>query len=85
MYEQIVKPQRGFLSSPGNANDTLRQKPATVNIDPKGIGAPVGKGYETFAAIQVLDKENRRVAIGADFFDSGGLDNHAEARAIKRA
>jgi hypothetical protein len=83
MYEQIVKPQRGFLSSPGNANDTLRQKPATVSIDPKGIGSPVGKGYETFAAIQVLDKDNRRVAVGADFFDSGGLDNHAEARAIK--
>lgn len=89
MWRNVVQSQRGFESSPGGSNDTLRQRPATVPIgphgvgDPKGIGPSVGKGYETFGTIQVLDDDGRRVAIGRDVFSGGGPENHAEARTIR--
>jgi hypothetical protein len=83
LWRQVVQSQRGFLSSPSGPADAYRKTPATLPKDLSGHGAPVGKGYETFAAIQVLDKDGRRVAVGADYFDGGGPDNHGEARAIK--
>jgi hypothetical protein len=83
LWRQAVQSQRGFHSSPSGPADAYRRTPATLPRDLSGPGAPAGKGYETFAAIQVLDKDGRRVAVGADYFDGGGTDNHGEARAIK--
>jgi hypothetical protein len=82
---QIVQNNRGFQSSPSGAVDRTRLTPATL---PPGVqagdkGNPVGKGFETFACVQVVDSEGNRVAVGADFFDHGGPDHHAEARALR--
>ena len=85
MWQQTVQSQRGFLSSPSGAADRGRQQPASI---PQGAvagdkGVKVGKGYETFTGIQILDKDGRRIAFGADFFDSGGPDMHAEAKVVR--
>ncbi len=85
MWRQAVQSQRGFQSSPSSAADAIRQRPATI---PPGAaagdkGPKVGKGFETFAGVQVLDKDGRRAAFGADFFGGGGLDEHAEARIVR--
>lgn len=86
LWENVVQAQRGFLSSPSGPADAFRRLPATLppNInDPNWKGAPVGKGYETFAAIQLLDKAGLRVETGFGFFEGSGLDQHAEARALR--
>jgi len=85
MWRQAVQSQRGFQSSPSGPGDTLRRQPATIpqGVTPADKGSRVGKGYETFAAIQVLDKDGRRAAFGADFFDGGGDDKHAEAKIVR--
>jgi hypothetical protein len=85
MWRQAVQSQRGFQSSPSGPVDKVRQQPATI---PAGAaagdkGPTVGKGYETFSGIQVLDNDGQRVAFGADFFDGGGADNHAEAKIVR--
>jgi hypothetical protein len=46
-------------------------------------GAPLGKGYETFAAVQLVDADGNRVAVAVDQFGGGGPDDHAEARCIR--
>ena len=81
MWEQAVQSQRGFQSSPSGPADSTRSKPATIAIDPKG-GPKTGKGYETFASIQIIDKDGKRVAIGADYYHGGG-DDHAEVKVMK--
>jgi hypothetical protein len=86
LWSSVVKADRGFLSSPAGSIDGVRKVPATLPPgfgDPKFQGVPVGKGYETFAAIQLLDRNGRRVEVGTGFFDGGGPDNHAEARALR--
>lgn len=83
MFQYGVQNTRGFWSSPGSKQDVHRKQPATINIDPKGVGTPVGKGYETFGAIQIVDADGKQVAFVTEYFDKGGLDNHAEARAIR--
>jgi len=84
MWRHVLHNQRGFLSSPSGPRDLYRSSPAALpsNSSDK-IGAPVGKGYETFAVIQVVDKDGRQVALGADFFDGGGPEKHGEARTIR--
>lgn len=86
LWTEVVQAQRGFLSSASGAADAFRKQPATLPIqfhDPHFQGAPVGKGYETFAGIQLLDKRGQRVEIGFGFFEGGGLDQHAEAKALR--
>jgi hypothetical protein len=85
MWRQAVQSQRGFQSSRSGPADALRSQPATIPPDAQAgdKGVRVGKGFETFAGIQMLDKDGRRVAFGADFFDKGGADNHAEARIVR--
>src|SRR5262245_29501334 len=82
MWRQAVQSGRGFESTPSGTADTLRQQPSTIpgSATAGDKGVRVGKGYETFAAIQLLDKDGRRVDFGADHFGGGGLDDHAEAR-----
>lgn len=82
---QIIQTNRGFQSSPSGAVDSTRRSPATL---PPGVSAgdrgnPVGKGYETFACIQVIDADGEVVDVAAGFFEHGGLDDHAEAQGIR--
>ena len=85
MWTQGVQSQRGFLSSPGGAVDKVRQQPATIPADAVAgaKGNNVGKGFETFAAIQVVGEDKQRKVFGADFFSGGGLDDHAEAKIVR--
>jgi hypothetical protein len=85
IWHQTVQSQRGFQSSPSGAADKYRRQPATIppSAAAGDRGSAVGKGYETFSGIQLLDKDGRRVAFGAGFFDGGGLENHAEAKIVR--
>ena len=85
IWQQAVQSQRGFLSSPSGAADKYRRQPATIppNVVPSDKGVAVGKGYETFSGIQLLDKDGRRVGFGANFYDGGGPENHAEAKIVR--
>jgi hypothetical protein len=72
--EELMKwmfTQRGFGSS----------QPGAPEFDPKGIGKPAGKGFETYAAIQIIDKEGAQVRIGVGAYLGGGGE-HGEAGAI---
>jgi hypothetical protein len=86
MWRQLVQNQRGFTSSPSGPGDRYRSQPATLPpgaLD-KGVkGAPLGKGYETYGVLQILDENGQRVAIAAEAFDGSGPDGHAEARSIR--
>jgi hypothetical protein len=86
MWRQLVQAQRGFTASPSGAGDRYRSQPATLPpgaLDPGARGAPLGKGYETYGALQVLDENGHRVAVAAEAFDGSGPDGHAEARSIR--
>jgi hypothetical protein len=87
MWLQSVQAKRGFESTrSGDPGDELRKQAATIphGAAPGDKGTVVGKGYETFAGIQVLDKDGRRVAYGADRYPGGGhVDNHAEAKIVR--
>lgn len=85
IFYYVIQRFRGFASSSGGAADGLRLMPATIpGMAVAGeSGHGIGKGFETFAGIQVLDRQGRSVGLAADFFDGGGPDNHAEARAIR--
>lgn len=86
MWQQLVQGQRGFTASSSGSGDGYRSKPATLPsgaLEPGVKGAPLGKGYETYGALQVLDENGHRVAIAAESFDGTGLDGHAEARSIR--
>src|SRR5262249_51085076 len=98
----IVQSKRGFESSPSpyklDKDDELRMCPATISLDPDGRGAKLGHPDETFAALQIVDKDGRLVAVGSDYFDkdplqdkihpvrvkdSTKLDKHAEPRVLR--
>lgn len=92
MWTQLVQSRRGFESSSSGAGDTYRSSPAKVppgslSVDeagnPTAKGAPLGKGYETFAGVQLVDADGNRVAVAADGFGGGGADDHAEARCVR--
>jgi hypothetical protein len=92
MWTQLVQSKRGFESSSSGAGDTHRSSPATappggLQLDdagkPVAKGAPLGKGYETFAGVQLVDADGNQVAVAADSFHGGGPDNHAEARCVR--
>ena len=85
MWRQTVQSQRGFQSSPSDSADEVRLRPATIPAEAKAgdKGSKVGKGYETVAGIQVVDHNGERVAFGADFFDRGGPENHAERKIVR--
>jgi hypothetical protein len=92
---QLVQGKRGFESSPSpfkrDKGDELRRSPATISWDAASRGANLGDPVETFAALQIIDKDGRLVAIGSDYFDKGPLrmtetdkfDKHAEARVLR--
>ena len=63
--------QRGFGTS----------KPGALSIDPAGIGKPTGKGYQTYAAIQIVDKEGNQIKVSVGAYLSG-KDMHGETQAI---
>jgi hypothetical protein len=82
---KIVETERGFRSSPGSASDNYRKSPATL---PSGVqagdpGQAIGKGYETFAVIQVLDAKGNVVDVATGFFEHGGLEKHAERQGLR--
>jgi hypothetical protein len=86
-----VQSRRGFESSSSGAGDSYRSSAATVppgslrldaNDNPISRGAPLGKGYETFAGLQLVSEDGRREGLATGFFDSGGPENHAEAQAV---
>lgn len=92
MWTQLVQDKRGFTSSSSGAGDSHRSVPATLppgalKLDdagnPASRGAPLGKGYETYAGLQLIDEDGRRVALAADHFGGAGPDDHAEARSIR--
>jgi hypothetical protein len=86
MWRQAVQSQRGFRSSSNGGTDALRTQPSTVPPGlggSKNIGMPVGKGFETFASIQIVGSEGRRLALGSEFFNGGGPEEHGEARTIR--
>jgi hypothetical protein len=68
---QFLLSQRGFGTS----------KPGIPTFDPKGIGKPTGKGYQTYAAVQIVDKEGKQVKVSTGAYLSGG-DQHGEVDAI---
>ena len=67
----FLSSQRGFGSNP----------PGIPEIDPEGIGTPQGKGYETYAAIQIADKDGNQVRVGIGAYLGGG-QAHGERQAI---
>ena len=85
IFYHVIQRFRGFASSSGGAADSLRRIPATIpdKAVAGSTGHGIGKGFETFAGIQVLNKQGKSVGLAADFFDGGGPDNHGEARAIR--
>lgn len=85
IFYYVIQRFRGFASSSGGATDGLRLMPATIpDMAIAGsAGHSTGKGFETFAGIQVLNRQGKSVGLAADFFDGGGPDNHGEARAIR--
>ena len=83
LWERLMI-ERGFLSSAGGPKDAYRASPATLPRNMEGPGAPVGKGYETLAIIEIVDKGSRRVGpLGLGIFETGGPDRHAEAEILK--
>jgi hypothetical protein len=68
---KFLHEQRGFGSS----------TPGPPAVDPKGIGSPAGKGYETYAAVQILTKDGSQVRVGIGAYLGGG-DAHGEAQAV---
>jgi hypothetical protein len=84
IFYYVIQRFRGFASSSGGAADGLRLIPATIpSMAAGGSGHSIGKGFETFAGIQVLNRRGQSVGLAADFFDGGGPDKHGEARAIR--
>jgi hypothetical protein len=85
IFYYVIQRFRGFASSSGGTADALRLIPATVPgmAIAGGSGHGIGKGFETFAGIQVVNRQGKSVGLAADFFDGGGPDNHGEARAIR--
>jgi tRNA(Arg) A34 adenosine deaminase TadA len=85
IFYHVIQRFRGFASSSGSTADALRRIPATVpGMAIAGdSGHGIGKGFETFAGIQVVNRQGKSVGLAADFFDGGGPDNHGEARAIR--
>ena len=68
---KFLQSQRGFGTS----------TPGPPEFDPQGIGRPTGKGYQTYAAIQIIDKEGHQLKVGIGAYVSGG-EAHGEAQAI---
>jgi hypothetical protein len=86
MWTQLVQSLRGFESSPSGAADAARRQAATLPpgaLAPGAKGQNVGKGFETFGSIQIIDDGGKRLAIGSDWFSGGGIDAHAEAKVIR--
>lgn len=76
--------ERGWYSTPSGPADAYRTRSGPLPADLSGPGAPLGKGYETFAIMQVVDTVGRRTGpLAFGFFDKGGADDHAEACALK--
>lgn len=68
---KFLHSQRGFGTS----------APGPQAIDPKGIGKPTGKGYQTYAAIQVVDGQGNQVAVGIGGYGAADA-RHGEHMAI---
>lgn len=84
LWERLLI-ERGFLSSPSGTKDSYRIRPANLPDDLSGPGAPLGKGYETLAIIQVTDKAGERIGpLGLGMFAGGGADRHAEAEILRK-
>jgi hypothetical protein len=68
---KFLHSQRGFGTS----------GPGPPAIDPKGVGKPTGKGYQTYAAIQVVDGQGNQVAVGIGGYGAADA-RHGEHMAI---
>ncbi len=67
--------QRGFSSSP----------PGTPNpneLSPGQVGRNMGAGFQTFAAVQITDRNGNQIRTGIGAYFGGG-GSHAEAEAIR--
>lgn len=92
MWTQLLQDKRGFESSASGPGDDYRSVPATVPLgslrldeagNPIATGQQLGKGYETFAGVQVIDRDGNGVALAADHYRRGGAGQHAEARCVR--
>lgn len=58
-----------------------RTQKHTLKVDPAGVGKPIGQGYATYAAVQIVDANGKMVAFALGSFDKAG---HAEEHAINQ-
>jgi hypothetical protein len=79
LHKQAVEAVRGYTSRPSSQADRLRQQPATLPPEGAKPARVTGAGYETYAAIQILDKNGKRVAVEPGAYRGGGGElAHAE-------
>jgi hypothetical protein len=71
LMNRLVLAVRGFTASPSG----------TAHLALEGEGAALGTGYQTYAAVQVIDRQGNQIltSIGAYL---GGGGTHAEANAV---
>ncbi len=83
----VVQKERGFHSAPADKTDGLRKQPNTLPpnwSDPGKVGQEVGSGRNTVGAIQILDKNGRRVGFATGIYPGGkDLEKHAEPIALR--
>jgi len=87
--ERTKKAKEALAANPNNKklqealkkaqNQQARIERNRTKIDPSGKGKPIGAGYNTYAAIQVVDAKGNQVAVGIGKFDG---KVHAEEHAM---
>ncbi|MGO9991351.1 MAG: DUF4157 domain-containing protein [Steroidobacteraceae bacterium] len=71
LIQRLVMDVRGFASS----------EPGIPDFDPDAPGAAMGRGYETYAAVQIIDKDGNQVLTGIGAYMKKGAA-HGEQAAI---
>jgi hypothetical protein len=71
LIERLVIAVRGFASN----------EPGIPEFDPTSVGSAVGKGYETYAAVQLIDKEGNQILTGIGAYVSKNAP-HGEQAAV---
>jgi hypothetical protein len=69
--------QRGFSSAAPGRGAEVNKVP---EIDPAGVGKPLGPGYQTNSVVSVTDQQGKQVATELGQYRGGGSD-HAEGQA----
>jgi hypothetical protein len=77
---QRVLDNRGFESAAPKKSTPGANVPP--EFDPKGLGQPLGRGYQTFGAAEVITSDGKRQILYEESFFRGGADLHAEEHLI---